>query len=106
MRGYAYQSIGPLKQGIPTGGRSLAGISTELRTRITDSMGLAIFLDGGSVFDKSVPDFGEKFLWGAGAGFRYFTAFGPLRMDVGLPLNRRKGVDDPFQIYISIGQAF
>ena len=106
VRGYAYQSIGPLQQGIPTGGRSLAGLSTELRTKITDSIGLVVFLDGGSVFEGAVPDFGEKFLWGTGLGFRYFTPFGPLRMDVGLPLNRREGVDDPFQIYISIGQAF
>ena len=33
------------------------------------------------------------------------TPIGPLRLDVAVPLNRRD-VDDAFQLYISIGQAF
>jgi translocation and assembly module TamA len=37
---------------------------------------------------------------------RYYTAIGPLRLDVGVPLDRRQGVDDAVQIYVSIGQAF
>ena len=40
-----------------------------------------------------------------GGGFRYFTFFGPLRFDVGFPLNKRK-IDPNFQIYASVGQAF
>jgi translocation and assembly module TamA len=31
---------------------------------------------------------------------------GPLRLDVAFPINRREGIDDSFQIYISLGQAF
>ena len=41
----------------------------------------------------------------AGAGVRYFSPIGPLRLDVGVPLNPRDA-DDTFQVYISIGQAF
>jgi translocation and assembly module TamA len=36
---------------------------------------------------------------------RYYTDFGPVRVDVGMPLNRREG-DPPFGIYVSLGQAF
>jgi translocation and assembly module TamA len=43
--------------------------------------------------------------WGAGAGIRYFTPIGPVRLDVGIPLERRDG-DASFQVYVSIGQAF
>ena len=42
---------------------------------------------------------------GTGVGVRYYTGFGPARLDVGFPLNKRAG-DAPFGIYVSIGQAF
>ena len=39
-------------------------------------------------------------------GLRYVTPIGPLRFDVGVPVHPRKKVDDPYQLYIGIGQAF
>ncbi|HUT57967.1 MAG TPA: BamA/TamA family outer membrane protein, partial [Phycisphaerae bacterium] len=42
----------------------------------------------------------------AGIGVRYYTEFGPLRVDFAVPLNRRRGIDGRFQFYVSIGQAF
>jgi translocation and assembly module TamA len=42
---------------------------------------------------------------GAGIGARYYTDFGPVRLDVGFPLNARDG-DPPFGVYVSLGQAF
>jgi translocation and assembly module TamA len=44
-------------------------------------------------------------LYGVGLGFRYYTAFGPLRLDLATPLHKRSG-DSPIQVYISLGQAF
>ena len=44
--------------------------------------------------------------WAVGSGIRYYTPIGPIRMDVAVPLDRRDGVDDPFQVYVSLGQAF
>ena len=44
--------------------------------------------------------------WAAvGAGVRYYSLFGPIRVDVGIPLNRQKG-DGPFAVTVSLGQAF
>jgi len=43
---------------------------------------------------------------GTGIGLRYSTPIGPLRADVGVPLDRRSDVDDHLQIYVSIGQAY
>jgi translocation and assembly module TamA len=40
-----------------------------------------------------------------GLGGRFYTNFGPMRVDVATPLNRRKG-EGRFNIYVSIGQAF
>jgi translocation and assembly module TamA len=43
--------------------------------------------------------------FGAGVGGRYYTSFGPLRIDVARAISR--GPRDPaFALYISIGQAF
>jgi len=106
IRGYAFQSVGPIQNNEPIGGRSLITMSTELRIKITEKMGLVTFIDGGSAFESAFPDFEETLQWGGGLGFRYFTAIGPLRLDVGIPINRRAEIDDRFQIYVSIGQAF
>jgi translocation and assembly module TamA len=106
VRGYAFQTLGPLEDGEPVGGASLLELNTELRFKVTERIGLAAFLDGGTSFEAPYPDFAESVRWGGGAGVRYYTPFGPLRLDVGLPLNKRPGVDDDFQIYLSLGQAF
>lgn len=106
VRGYAYQSIGPYQEGIPAGGRSLLGFSSEVRIKWTDRIGWVFFLDGGNVFEDSYPDHVDKIRWGSGVGFRYYTAIGPLRLDIGIPLDPVKERDDSFQIYLSLGQAF
>jgi translocation and assembly module TamA len=106
IRGYEYQSVGPLDaDGDPLGGRSLIELNAEVRIRVTDQVGLVPFVDGGMVFDSVYPDFEEDLRWAAGLGVRYFTAFGPLRVDIAIPLNKRE-FDDSFQFYISLGQAF
>jgi translocation and assembly module TamA len=107
IRGYAYQSVGPLDEDDdPIGGRSVLELSAELRFKLTDRMGMVTFLDGGSAFASTFPDSSENLQWAAGLGFRYFTPIGPLRLDIGFPLDRRTEIDDTFQIYVSIGQAF
>jgi translocation and assembly module TamA len=107
VRGYPYQTVGPLTDSDdPLGGRSLFEVSTELRVRVTRDIEVVGFIDGGSAFESSTPDFSEEVLWGTGLGLRYHTPIGPLRLDVGVPLQRREEIDDFFQVYVSIGQAF
>lgn len=106
IRGYAYQTVGPLLNGEPIGGRSLMEASLEFRLKVTDTIGFVTFLDGGNVYETAYPQFDESLRWGAGIGFRYYTKVGPLRLDVAVPLNPRDDIDDPFQLYISLGQAF
>lgn len=106
IRGYAYQSVGPLRDGSPIGGKALLEMSVEARLGMTDTIGAVLFLDGGSAFSDRILDDSSDVLWGTGIGLRYITPIGPLRLDVGIPLNRRPDVDEPFQVYISLGQAF
>lgn len=106
VRGYAYQSIGPRnKHNDPLGGSALVEFSGELRWKVTDTWGAVAFVDGGMAYDGTTPDVDTTLRWGAGLGIRYYTVIGPVRFDVGVPLNKRED-DDSFQLYISIGQSF
>ena len=106
VRGYAFQAIGPLgDDGDPVGGRSLIEAGLEARVRVGESFGVVPFVELGGVFDNTLPGFDEELQYAAGLGLRYYTGIGPLRLDVGVPLNPRDR-DDAFQLYLSIGQAF
>jgi translocation and assembly module TamA len=106
VRGYAFQKAGPRNEaGDPTGGRSLLETGLELRIKVTDEIGIVPFIDAGTVFASSLPGFSRPLAVGTGLGGRYYTEFGPLRVDVGVPLNRQSG-DAPWQLYLSLGQAF
>lgn len=107
IRGYEFQKVGPLDpDGDPIGGRSRIEVSAEVRVRVWREFGVVPFLAGGQVYESVYPDFSDSFQWAAGIGLRYHTVVGPLRLDVAFPINRREGIDDRFQFYISLGQAF
>ena len=106
IRGYEYQKVGPLDDDHdPLGGRSALELGFEFRARVTESFGIVPFVEGGNVYERSEPE-DISLLWAAGLGFRYYTAVGPLRFDVAVPLDKRDNVDDDYQFYISLGQAF
>ena len=105
IRGYAYRNVGPRLNGEVTGGRSFVQASAELRMKVTEEIGLVGFVDAGNSFDAMYPDFSEGVKVGVGAGVRYFTPVGPLRLDVAVPLSPEK--DDPkFAVYVGLSQAF
>ncbi|MXO96276.1 BamA/TamA family outer membrane protein [Erythrobacter aquimaris] len=108
VRGYGYQAVGPRNDlGEPVGGRSLVEASVEARvgTGFFDgALSVVPFFDVGSVSIESTPNF--RFIkYGAGVGVRYESGFGPLRLDVGVPLNPEPD-DAPVAVYVSLGQAF
>jgi translocation and assembly module TamA len=106
IRGFEFQSVGVLDaDDDPLGGRSLLELNVEVRIRLTEDFGVVPFIDGGTVFDSPYPDFDETLRFAGGLGLRYFTGFGPLRLDVAVPINKRDR-DDAFQFYVSLGQAF
>jgi translocation and assembly module TamA len=108
VRGYGYQQLGPRDlDGDPTGGRSLAEFALEARVRLNafgGNFGLVPFFDGGSLTNRTAPSLNE-WQFGAGIGVRYYSSFGPIRVDVGTPLNRRSG-DGRIAVTVSLGQAF
>jgi translocation and assembly module TamA len=105
VRGYAYKTLGPKALGEPIGGRSLLEGSIEARIKVTETIGIVPFVDAGTAFASSLPNFGERIRVAAGLGLRYYTGIGPIRLDVAFPLNREQG-DSAAAVYISLGQAF
>ena len=116
IRGYGYQSIQLAQKEISAA--NPAEVATELpgatqrwlmvnevRLRINDSWGGVAFWDVGALAEGVSLDAPEQWYHGIGLGVRYFTRFAPIRIDVALPLNRR-AIDDAFQVYVSLGQAF
>jgi translocation and assembly module TamA len=104
VRGYGYQDIGPRDiDNDPVGGRSLAEFSIEARVRFGD-FGVVPFVDAGNLYTQALPRF-TGLRYGAGLGVRYYTSFGPIRVDVGTPINPRSG-DARVAVYVSLGQAF
>jgi translocation and assembly module TamA len=120
VRGYRYQSVGPqFPDGNPVGGTAMAAVNAEFRQRIAGNFGAALFADAGEVSDSlsgvthsrrcssATAQQTETTCWalGVGAGVRYYSPIGPLRLDFAVPTYRRSN-DDKFEVYIGLGQAF
>ncbi|NIJ08034.1 translocation and assembly module TamA [Sphingomonas vulcanisoli] len=104
VRGYGYQKIGPLDvNGDPVGGRGLAEAAIEARIRF-GNLGVVPFLDAGNLYEQPIPKF-THLRYGTGLGFRYYSSFGPIRVDLGTPIDRRPG-ESRIAVYVSLGQAF
>lgn len=105
IRGYTFREVSPYaSNGDATGGRSYTVANLEARIKVNDKIGIVPFFDVGTVSTEMVPDFTDIRM-GAGIGLRYATPFGPLRLDVAVPLNRYDG-GSQYGIYAGIGQSF
>jgi len=105
VRGYGFQALGPRDPVFddPIGGRSLTEFALEARVRV-GNFGIVPFIDAGNISTSPLPRLRDLQI-GAGIGVRYHTRFGPIRVDVGTPLNPRSG-DPRIAVYVSLGQAF
>ncbi|WP_439532306.1 autotransporter assembly complex protein TamA [Polymorphobacter sp.] len=108
VRGFNFQGVGPVDEtGAPTGGNSITEASIEARFRfraLGNDIGIVPFVDAGQVYQGTLPSFNSLRI-GAGVGLRYYTAFGPVRIDVATPITR-EARDPRVAFYVSIGQSF
>ncbi len=65
----------------PTGGNASFEVSFELRETLSQRWGMVLFLDAGNVW-KDLSNI-EAPIWTPGAGIRFRSPIGPIRLDVG-----------------------
>lgn len=105
VRGFEYQSLSPTdSDGNIIGGDAMFAATAELRWRKSARWGYVAFVDSGYAAD-SMEDAFNDMRTSFGVGVRFYPGFGPVRLDIATPLDRRDG-EDPVQVYVSIGQAF
>ncbi len=109
VRGFTQDSIGPSSVDangdvIPQGGQSMAILNLELRINPGEGLGFVVFTDAGNVWPKqeiNLADLRASY----GAGIRYGTPIGPLRIDYGQKIRRLPG-ESPGEIHFNIGNTF
>jgi len=98
IRGYEYQSLGPLENGEVIGGKHKAVVSIELERPIYKQWAVAAFVDSGNAWNSKFDA-----ATGVGLGLRWHSPIGPLRFDIGVPLDKELANDDSFRLHFSFG---
>lgn len=118
VRGWGRQLLGPLRVSaspdtarrdiafVPEGGNSIIEGSVEFRAPIYKKLAGAIFLDGGNVWEQWDGFDLYDLRYAIGAGLRYNTFIGPLRIDFAWKLNKQPLDNSRFHVHLSLGQAF
>ncbi len=103
IRGYEWREVGPridTEHGrYAVGAKNVVTASVEFERYFLGSWGAAVFVDSGSAFDGTTPDWRT----GVGIGARWRSPVGPLRVDIARGLDRP---DSPFTVGLSIGTEF
>jgi outer membrane protein assembly factor BamA/autotransporter translocation and assembly factor TamB len=104
LRGFAVKSVGPVDSLCGIGGGAAIVLGEELRYRHVSGIGGALFYEAGNAFSR-ISDIDLKLRHVLGAGLRYESPVGLLRLDIGLPLGRRPG-ESSYRVFFGFGQAF
>jgi outer membrane translocation and assembly module TamA len=105
LRGFDVDAVGSRDvNGDPAGGQAVIILNQELRYMHPRGYGAALFWDAGNVF-PTVSALSARLRHDFGAGLRWESPVGLVRLDVGIPLNRRPG-EDAYRIQFGLGQAF
>jgi outer membrane protein insertion porin family len=109
IRGYALDSVGvdgeTVISGVPQGGKVMILSHLELRSGGRQGWGFTLFADAGNVWNHASSIGLSDFRVGAGPGLTYNTPVGPLRLDLGYKVDRRRG-EDVYRIHFTLGNTF
>lgn len=127
VRGYAQDELGIVGEtidqttGDPTGGKVVLIGNAELRFFLPGGLGLVFFNDRGNVWfpkeeEIKLTDVNLNELKSSiGAGLRYNTPVGPLRLDIGYKLDREENLcptcpepieESRYEVHFTLGHAF
>jgi outer membrane protein insertion porin family len=115
VRGYERRQLGPKddpksfgqdRDPEPIGGRALLEASVEMRFPLRGSLSGAVFVDAGNVWSDPDQMSLSDLKYAPGAGVRYRTPVGPIRLDVARRTSTDEGFLPKWVFHISIGSAF
>ena len=108
IRGYKERRVGPKDRlsNDAVGGESMLVGTVEYSVPIASFLRGAAFFDIGNVYERLQEFAQEGFKSGAGAGARIKTPFGPMRLDVGYPLNPDPGEKRAIRVHFSASRDF
>lgn len=106
LRGWKYRQVSPEDdEGDPIGGTGMLLGNVEYVVPLPYNLRLAAFFDIGNVYGKGVKFDPTDVRYDAGAGFRWLSPFGPIRVDYGWKLCCRGGKDAGV-FHFAVGSPF
>jgi translocation and assembly module TamA len=99
IRGFDYQNIGEVNaNGLIIGGEYLAVVSGEYEYYFSEDWGAAVFVDLGDAFTSRF-----SLNVGAGVGLRWKSPLGPIRVDVGFPVQTDLPLENSWRLHVLLG---
>jgi translocation and assembly module TamA len=99
IRGFDYHEIGEVNSnGLIIGGQYLAVASAEYEYYFNEDWGAAVFVDAGDAFTNSF-----SVNVGAGVGLRWRSPLGPIRLDVGFPVQTDLPLEKGWRLHVQLG---
>jgi outer membrane protein insertion porin family len=114
LRGWGRFEVSPLSPaGVPTGGRTVFVVNSEIRIPLMRAVSAVFFVDAGNVWVNAWDLHLDNLRSNSGAGARVATPFGLVRIDGGYQLTPIQNLrvdgepqDRRWRIHVSLGQAF
>ncbi len=107
IRGFRERRVGPHdpQSNDPIGGEAMLIGTVEETFPIVQYIRGAVFLDVGNVWQR-VHDFAHSFNSGTGVGVRIKTPIGPVRLDLGFPVNTVAGEKRTPRFHFNLSRGF
>jgi outer membrane protein insertion porin family len=106
IRGFKFRKVSPIDDaGVRIGGDTELLGNAEYIVPLPLNIRLAGFFDTGNVYGFGVKFDPTDLRYAAGAGVRWLSPFGPIRLDYGVNLDRRTG-EDFGAFHFSVGSPF
>jgi len=106
IRGFKFRRVSPVDDaGVRIGGDTELLGNAEYIVPLPLNIRLAGFFDTGNVYGFGVKFDPTDLRYAAGAGVRWLSPFGPIRLDYGVNLDRRTG-EDFGAFHFSVGSPF